>query len=300
MVEDPTAAAACADAYEAYADSCEYPTDNFEACMDAWKGTLEGGEACQFGTQCESAYCQIDENECGTCATYAAEGESCAENQCDGDTFCNDDEICESYRAEGEVCYDGETYYNCDFDTYCDYDLETPVCVAYEDQPDDDLPEPGDPCSLEDYDPCDVYETTLICGDDGNDDLIGVCTQVVAVEAGGSCNGGEDDYSGENWCLHGFTTHYCNIGDDGTGTCDERPGVGEPCADFVCNEAVATCDFNSMPYTCVALPGEGEPCPNYSCVEGYYCDDPNFDDEEPGTCVSYADYALNIPMCMEP
>jgi hypothetical protein len=78
------------------------------------------------------------------------------------------------------------------------------------------------------------------------------------VANGGAC---DDD---DNVCVSG----YC--ADDGAGatTCAARPGAGEPCPDFECDDGL-DCTFDGTGSTCVAKLADGMPCDDDGeCLSG--------------------------------
>lgn len=300
VVQDDAAAADCVALVEQLAATCGSFADDVlnDTCSQAWSGTLEGGESCTYVTQCASGDCPTSGDNCGTCAGRAGDGEDCSELSCEDDLWCNNDDVCETYRQENEACEDDDGFHLCDFDLTCDYDLDEPICVS------DDVNDPpvmldeGDACPLDDYDACDAYSTSLVCADDGNDDLIGTCQPVVAVDEGEVCDLADTNQPvGVRACLNMFSSHFCVTQPDGTGLCEARPGTGDECGAVPCDEN-STCDYETMPPTCEALPGEGEPCPDYDCAGDLYCDDDDNDDETPGVCTASAGL-IEVAMCEE-
>ncbi len=241
----------CAKVYETV--PCEDVRYNvLPACVTP--GTRAPGEACAFPSQCGSLDCKMD-GDCGSCATEAAAGQSCAapDADCDSYTFCGASQTC--------VPLSGPVYppdqactpdYPCWTDTYCDgvcrplptigeSCAETAACVggAYCGAGALCLPIPGN------GEPCGV-----VTGDDGRPSAV-YCGQ------GSAC---DFDASAKS------------------GICRPPPGVGEPCLftaglassractfDLHCNDAVD-------PPLCAAIAGPGEACNAfYDCERGLVC-----------------------------
>ena len=107
---DAAAAAACIDAFEEA--PCDNLADVFEdlaVCDDVFQGTRSNGEGCANDDECASeiSTCTFaDDGQCGVCTALvlAAEGESCANNDCDDGLFCavrGEDQVCVTTPGEG-------------------------------------------------------------------------------------------------------------------------------------------------------------------------------------------------------
>ncbi len=242
---------ACAKVYETV--SCDDVRYNvLPPCVTP--GTRAPGEACAFPSQCKSLDCKMA-GDCGSCATEAATGESCAapDADCDSYTFCGASQTCVS--LSGPVYPPNEACtldYPCWSDTYCDgvcrplpnigeSCAETAACVggAYCGAGALCFPIPGS------GDPCGV-----VSGDDGR-------PSAVYCGAGSACS---FDASGAS------------------GTCLPLPEVGEPCFftaglpnaracayDLHCNDSVD-------PPLCARVAARGEACHElYDCERGLVC-----------------------------
>ena len=113
------------------------PTCTDECCPGECRfipGPFAAGEPCDDGQQCEAGtYCKFDiegEEFTAVCTTLPSEGDSCetinydTSSTCQGDTFCNDDDICEARRKDGQACSDD---FHCQAKSYCG---EDETCVA--------------------------------------------------------------------------------------------------------------------------------------------------------------------------
>lgn len=290
-------------------------------CENAIIGTLPAGAACQYDVECE-AYCQVDENDCGTCARLAREGESCEDASCDDGLYCGQGQVCVSYLQVGDTCQeiDGTSLGVCDyvgdllcdpatrlcalrpgvgepcdssscqFDLRCDMTLADPVCV-------DTLPAAGSACRMDFARDCLPRDTALACVGEPLAEM-GTCEPITVAEDEEECRG--SPYRAEPYpvvlCLHGETTHYC-ADDTGReselGTCQRRPSVGEPCAQAPCVEG-AICDRSQSPPHCVDAPGEGDACIDYQCGGNLSCETNSANPD--GVCQPYTPF--RVPMCM--
>lgn len=135
---DSDAAEACIAAFDALdCDFADQGPDALAPCDEVFTGTLRNGSPCAFDTECTSGQCYAPDctDTCctGTCddpRVYPGLGEPCT-TICDGDLFCNYDQICQAPLSEGEPCNSF---------TVCAQPL---VCDSYCQMP----PARGEPCN---------------------------------------------------------------------------------------------------------------------------------------------------------
>jgi len=246
--------------------------DGFESpgavCDLIFIGDLAEGAACNFSPECagDSTCWDRTDTECGTCKPRAGAGEDCSETSC----------------VEG---YD------------CDWSGATPICIL---EPEDPAPEVyavDDSCDTG-GDKCGGWlQTGLACVDD-NDDGVGNCIQVQIAELGEACaytTSSEMTVACRNGLL-GDTFCVIDVASGSrSGTCEARPGAGEPCMETfnVCDATQAYCDETSG--NCAAKLANGTACDPLGdniCEYGNVCDDEDmicrdsvqFSVEEPLVC----------------
>jgi hypothetical protein len=108
---DSDAAESCIAAFDVL--DCDYADQGPDAlapCDEVFTGAIRNGGDCAFDTECTSGQCSIPDctSSCcmGTCdepRVYPGLGEPCT-TICDGDLFCNFDQICQAPVGEGESC----------------------------------------------------------------------------------------------------------------------------------------------------------------------------------------------------
>ena len=249
---DAAAAAACIDVLgEARCDNFAAASEDTAVCSTVFQGTRSNGEGCANEDECASelSVCSFaDDGQCGVCTALvlAAEGESCANNDCDDGLFCavrGEDRVCVTYPGVGDACPDFECAagLSCDDNNICSNVVEPSF-------------ELGSSCE----DTCDPFITGLFCDD-------GTCAAIEVVDVGETCVQGTET---PLWCINQFSVNTCADSDgDGTSTCEARPTVGESCAaSFLCDTTASCVDGQ-----CEARGAEGESCEQVECLEGLQC-----------------------------
>lgn len=211
-----------------------------EACVALFQGTAEEGEECAFDSECADGHCAGASNErCGACAPYAKEGEPC-----DGDAVC----------ATGLTC----NFAGNGTDLVCEKEEPTPPA-----------PKKGDSCNPQSG--CgNPALSGLVCLEEGGS---ATCVDVSVVALGGECElFGQPN--ARRFCKGMLSTTYCDVdfmSGATTGTCVERPSVGEACNGLaLCNSFEAEC----VDEVCVAVAAVGEACDENdgpSCTLGASC-----------------------------
>ena len=227
----------------------ENRVDN-QACDDAFTGNVVDGGSCYISEQCQSRRCVVAgscvEQCCvGTCEATeapAAIGQSCANNDCVSNAFCNSSDVCAALIGAGTACTNDD---QCAFGLICDAVNDGPLLCTT-------TPGLGDPCAGGESCPitgqtCDFSDST--------------CAQVLHV--GDACDPQND--------LCSFANGGCN---PTSMTCDPVPGVGEPCPGFLCGGG-AWCDFDFQLGTseCMAPLANSAACDSDSQCQSGYCDD---------------------------
>ena len=108
----------------------------------------------------------------------------------------------------------------------------------------------------------DAFETALLCF---GPPLEESCQAPSVASEGQSCDGNPGFGFGISFCLHGFTTHICEIDPStGEGTCEPRPSTGEICSEErPCDLFESFCRFDdttAVAPTCVAYLEDGDVC----------------------------------------
>lgn len=158
--------AACAEALEGA--SCDGVLRRIAEACPVDPGGRQDGEACAWDAQCESTYCPVGEEGCGTCAPRSEPGGPCeaAPASCPAKHACAAD-VCTPIAARGESCASGEP---CDLALLC-VDGTCQVGAG-----------PGEPCDP--AHPCDSGRA-LSCGPEG------MCVEPLYAEPREACAGGE-------------------------------------------------------------------------------------------------------------
>jgi hypothetical protein len=168
-------------------------------------GAYADGQACGSPEQCSGGDCfRAAGSFCGTCATLAAAGASCAAADCQAGLFCSKSQLCVAPAAEGAAC---STDQPCDATHIC----ESGTCAA--------PLEDGATCSTSN-DECASYKG-YYCHLTTN-----VCTLASAVAAGKTCGYLSDGSIAT--CEAGATCHGASSTAT-TGTCVAPAGDGQAC-----------------------------------------------------------------------
>jgi hypothetical protein len=256
LESDAAAAAACIEVLgEAPCDNLADVVEDLAVCSDIFQGTRSNGEGCANEDECASelSVCSFaDDGQCGVCTAIvlAAEGESCASNDCDDGLFCADrdnGQVCVTYPGEGDACPDFECAagLRCDDNNICSIVVE-PIF------------ELGSSCE----NTCDPFSTGLFCDD-------GTCAAIEVVDVGETCVPGTET---PLWCINQSNVNTCADSDgDGTSTCEALPTVGESCAASFRCDTTATC----VDGQCEARGAEGESCEQVECQEELLCNADN-------------------------
>lgn len=173
-------------------------------------GTLAAGTSCASEVQCSTLYCKFGTaGGCGTCATRAAAGGSCAStSECPDGSVCKGG-VCASVRvvAVGGACNDSDVAQKCVLGSYCKGPggAASGTCTAYA--------AAGDNCADTE---CDVFKGLLCNSAD-------VCVSYSASAAGGSCGGESNNVCADSGTCMGATTTV-------SGTCGASIPVGGTCS----------------------------------------------------------------------
>lgn len=272
VIYDPSRAAACLE--EQCALGCDLliaPAP--QSCRDAFEGTLAEGEPCSISEECAGdAYCAnaaCESGVRGTCTARKASGSACASgDECQAGLVC-ENAVCRTPSSRSGGSCGGTTGLGCPLDE---------VCVgASDDRPGTCTPRAevfaaalGEPCDILAQELC---TPDLSCAVTGVEAMAPVMTCVAIAEPGGSCF-----LAVPEMCPEG---QYCDADlamGRLEGTCQPRPGEGQPCAgSSVCAEGL-----ECIGGTCRALRDNGEACETgEECYSGL-CDG--------GTCAP-------LPLC---
>jgi hypothetical protein len=221
---------ACAGALTATDCACS----SAAACPLPPPGDAPEGAPCAEGAECAGGGCvKLDPASCGTCATLASEGESCASAPCVPTAFCElGTYVCRAPLSEGEPCVEGDA---CQAPLVC----QAGACTA-------PLAEGAD-CTggTPSKSACDFAHEGLVCVNDQ-------CRETGVSQLGEEC--GVLLQKPSLWLCRGDT--WCDaVVDDqwppgGYGTCAPRGDVGAPCKALPSPLVRSTC------------------LPHLACVEG--------------------------------
>jgi hypothetical protein len=146
VTDDAASYSACATAVDALSCSAYLRTWPSQCTPP---GTLANGEVCVSNGQCQSLWCQMDSEQCGTCADPPEDGDTCDANyNCPTGLWCMPDGVCrvpaEASESCGEnlLCQSGLTCYSgmcvqaldvgdtCDLESglYCDWAVNDATC----------------------------------------------------------------------------------------------------------------------------------------------------------------------------
>ena len=223
-------------------------------CEAVFTGTVALGESCSLDEECAGgAFCDFGATCPGTCRELAAEGDECNEDDdCASGLVCSDaDQICEEPAGPGDVCQGGNA--DCALGYMCagaDEDMNQPGnCRAYDEV-----------FSAGDGDTCDpdngvLCQSGLTCQIEAiADPLEWSCAQKVG--SGDTCRPAFPDQCPDD--------EYCNVPPAMIalgmidGTCEPRPGAGDPCGGLESNVCAPNLRCNGG--TCKALTEIGGGC----------------------------------------
>ncbi|MBU1243613.1 hypothetical protein KKD52_10740 [Myxococcota bacterium] len=185
----------------------------------------------------ENAICTA--TQARVCVPVAEDGQPCSgDEDCSAASWCDTD-TCAPRPGANQPCASGVW---CAPGLACN--LVTALCAP--------LPQDGEPCALSEAGP-------FVC-DDGLACLSDTC--------GPLPGHGETCGSGNNACAEGLG---CSFNTDGTSTCEDKVGAGEPCTNDRQCLAGTYCEYSTMLCTTVAATGapceDGNECgPAGSCV----------------------------------
>ncbi len=274
VVYDGEQAAACVEQLKT-AD-CAALMERLDACEAAFTGSTALGESCNVDEECvDGAFCDFGATCPGTCRELVGEGEPCNDNyDCAPGTHCSPDEqICEVAAGAGDLCGVVEVP-DCEFGYLC-------VGARPPDQPGN----------------CRTYDEVFASAEgercEPNAGFLCqpglVCKLDTLIPAAWSC--AQEVGSGEP-CVPAFPEQcpddeYCNVTTamlraEMMGTCEPRPGEGEPCAgaEGVFCAPGLRCDGMGAGATCKAPTEIGGDCTVDAVCFSEYCLD--------GVCASAA------------
>ena len=242
-------------------------------CDAALDGTVEIGGACTMSTECKgTAYCNFSAACPGVCAALEPAGGACrSDGNCSSGLDCSDaTEHCVEPAGPGDLCGAGEP--DCKPGFICagaNEDNATPGnCRTYDEVL---AAGNGDPCDPITGELCDTEFVCVIESASATTGIVATCMPNVA--AGADCGAAFPDQCPDD--------EYCMIAADSlTGTCQPKPGVGDPCGvpPFETEGSVCAANLRCNNGNCRELATLGESCTSDDACLSDTCLD--------GACVS--------------